>query len=403
MKPNVQLGQDNDVQKDCSEVAEMDPGCIRTNLQEKDDLLKKMQEDQEEIEKRMSQRQMNIMRLQALIKQRKEEKTRLCGKTQRAISDPTKEQEKRGGAIQTLSEDSEKRSLKYTQTEENDLEEHKARMIQVDKEKLVMQIGNVVATFMFDQKHQTKEQARLENERMNAELEEEGGESEVSWEEKCSMMLNQWQKKDHALKKMLEEKQAMLRKLHEREKKKKTQQKDFEMKAANSLQTDAEELKKQLKDKQLSKLTLNQQIVAKIQSLNEAQAQAREAMKKQVCTDEEACTEEEQQYCLKIQELNGKNSDLLQHMDELQAYISHLEERENEAEMARLVLEKDEERWIEEREEMQREKSCWDLEMVKWKEDREIWAEDVRMPVRMREKPGRKRNGQGSSVERVLL
>ncbi|XP_046706637.1 golgin subfamily A member 6-like protein 22 [Silurus meridionalis] len=207
-------------ERGCSEVAEVKVNCFRQHLQEKEDMLRNMQEKTTELEQTIKKLEVDMVVHKSLRLKKKEERDSLREQTQKAISEWKKEQEERERTQQTLLNESMRKfeSLKRMQ------KDSKNDRILEEKEKVVMQLGNATATFELDQ-----EQHEEEQERRRAEIERERRKREASWRQKRSMCLHQVKEKDSDLDKLQGEKEEMLRKLHELENRKQMQERTEEL------------------------------------------------------------------------------------------------------------------------------------------------------------------------------
>ncbi|XP_046706638.1 centromere-associated protein E-like [Silurus meridionalis] len=79
--------------KNRSDVADMEAKCLSQQLQEKEDMLRNMQEQRSEMEQRMRELEVDMVLHKSLRLKKKEERDSLREQTQKAISDLKKEQE----------------------------------------------------------------------------------------------------------------------------------------------------------------------------------------------------------------------------------------------------------------------------------------------------------------------
>ncbi|KAK2860087.1 hypothetical protein Q7C36_004253 [Tachysurus vachellii] len=337
------------------ETEQLEPvaSCISQELLEKDSMLNTMQEEKEEMAKKLRELEEYRERMEEIRKA--EQRNSLREEMQRALADFKQEQMERDRAIQTLLEELMRtlKNLKEAQAQRNKEKDTKARDRTDDKNKVVtLKLGDVETMFFVNKEQQDREEAELEDERIQ-ELEKE------------NQRQNEFRKME-------------LNNLQE------------------NMQREFRRLKKELEEREMVHLVQTEELLTKIKNLEQNQSQIEEGLSDAMMDSEKHTGEMEEkdntkaqemveQLTLKVRELEERNAALLQHICELQANITLFVEREMIAESTIQVLEKDKMDRMKEREIWKKQRMLWKEAAEKCLEERkslekerEIWKKKLR-------------------------
>ncbi|KAK3545769.1 hypothetical protein QTP70_011863 [Hemibagrus guttatus] len=286
--------------------------CSGQKLLEKDSMMKKLQEEKEEMAEKLRGLEKDRERIEELIEA--EQRNNLRVEMQRALADFKEEQMERDRANQMLLMD----------------------LMSTVKNLKGAQLGDVEAMIFVDRKRQDGEEAELENERKKRPAaEREIQEMVASWKEQSRTWLQQMQEKDNM---------GVFR-----------------------------EFKKEVEEREIAYLELTERLLAKIKYLEQNQAQ-REEEREQLQNErqidlQKSETEDEE---VETESLSDAKMDAETQTGEFEEQ-DNLKVREVEGQYS---LKKDKEDQIKERERWKKQITLWEEASERWKKEKQSWKEE---------------------------
>ncbi|KAI5104087.1 kinesin-like protein KIF9 [Silurus meridionalis] len=194
-------------------------------------------------------------------------------------------------------------------------------------------------------------------------------ETEESWKELYSSLVQKLQEKDDKVERMKEENEEIFKRIQKLEMEEEERQeglREIELNhALEQIQRDMIAMKQEQEEKDSAHLAFVQQVMPQLESMQQDMAHI---------------NEEKEQYKLMVQEVKNLNAELLEQNAVLQASLKHFEEREVEAERLRHILQKDREDLDKEKCELEKEKeSCMKMRDNMEKENERLEKDKSRL------------------------